>query len=97
MTKSSANKSVNGEVCHHTTNGLKPGKNGFVKNRYFDQKQQHKCRNPEEKVRPCRQRCNCTNMIVLLSVITVASAIQLSCSLFDFCRTVDASLLAIAS
>lgn len=49
MTKSSANKSVNGEVCHHATNGLKPGKNGFVKNRYFDQKQQHKCRNPEEK------------------------------------------------
>ncbi|XP_035242106.1 serine palmitoyltransferase 2-like [Anguilla anguilla] len=49
MTKSSANKSVNGEVCHHATNGLKPGKNGFVKNRYFDQKQQHKYRYPEEK------------------------------------------------
>ncbi|KAJ8289012.1 hypothetical protein COCON_G00016710 [Conger conger] len=48
MTKISANKSANGEVCHHATNGLKPRKNGFVKN--FDQQQQQKYCYPEEKV-----------------------------------------------
>ncbi|KAJ8411794.1 hypothetical protein AAFF_G00154320 [Aldrovandia affinis] len=50
MTESSANKSANGEVCHRATNGIKPGRNGFVKNHYLYQQQQQKYCCPEEKV-----------------------------------------------
>ncbi|XP_030636531.1 serine palmitoyltransferase 2 [Chanos chanos] len=48
MTESAANKAVNGEVCHRATNGVKPGRNGFVKNHYH-YKQQKNCY-AEEKV-----------------------------------------------
>ncbi|XP_063039746.1 serine palmitoyltransferase 2 [Engraulis encrasicolus] len=41
MTESSANKPANGEVCHRTTNGVKPCRNGFAKNHYHYQQQQH--------------------------------------------------------
>ncbi|XP_036398170.1 serine palmitoyltransferase 2 [Megalops cyprinoides] len=49
MTESSANKTVNGEVCHRATNGIKPGRNGLVKNHYLYQQQQKYC-HPDEKV-----------------------------------------------
>ncbi|KAG5265348.1 hypothetical protein AALO_G00241320 [Alosa alosa] len=50
MTESSANKPANGEVCHRTTNGVKPCRNGFVKNHYHYQQQHHKSCYLEEKV-----------------------------------------------
>ncbi|KAG9336664.1 hypothetical protein JZ751_003011 [Albula glossodonta] len=50
MTESSANKPANGNVCHRATNGVKPGRNGFVKNHYLYQQQQQKYCYPEEKV-----------------------------------------------
>ncbi|XP_061119107.1 serine palmitoyltransferase 2-like [Conger conger] len=50
MTESSANKSANGEVCQHAINGIKPRKNGFVKNNYLHQQQKPKYCYPEEKV-----------------------------------------------
>ncbi|KAG5847024.1 serine palmitoyltransferase 2-like isoform X2 [Anguilla rostrata] len=40
MTECSANKSANGDACHHKTNGRKPGRNGYVKNRFHLQRQQ---------------------------------------------------------
>ncbi|KAM6973458.1 serine palmitoyltransferase 2 [Aplochiton taeniatus] len=50
MTESSANKPANGEVCQRAKNGVKPGRNGFVKNHHhFHQRQQTYCY-PEEKV-----------------------------------------------
>ncbi|XP_012692304.1 serine palmitoyltransferase 2 [Clupea harengus] len=50
MTESSANKPANGEVCHRTTNGVKPCRNGFVKNHYHYQQQHQKSCYLEEKV-----------------------------------------------
>ncbi|KAI1895321.1 hypothetical protein AGOR_G00105100 [Albula goreensis] len=50
MTESSANKPANGDVCHRAINGVKPGRNGFVKNHYLYQQQQQKYCYPEEKV-----------------------------------------------
>ncbi|KAJ8409128.1 hypothetical protein AAFF_G00241490 [Aldrovandia affinis] len=51
MTECSANKAANGEACHQTTNGRKPGRNGYVKNRFHlhRQKKQKSCY-PKEKV-----------------------------------------------
>ncbi|CDQ72138.1 unnamed protein product [Oncorhynchus mykiss] len=51
MTESSANKLINGDVCHRTANGKKSsGRNGFVKNHcLFQQPQQKKYRRPSEK------------------------------------------------
>ncbi|XP_035263156.1 serine palmitoyltransferase 2 [Anguilla anguilla] len=51
MTESSENKSANGEVCHRAINGIKPRKNGLVKNSYLHQQEQPKYCYPEEKVR----------------------------------------------
>uniref|UniRef100_A0A4W5NMJ0 Serine palmitoyltransferase, long chain base subunit 2a n=1 Tax=Hucho hucho TaxID=62062 RepID=A0A4W5NMJ0_9TELE len=34
MTESSANKPANGEVCHRAKNGVKPGRNGFIKSHH---------------------------------------------------------------
>ncbi|XP_049446092.1 serine palmitoyltransferase 2b [Epinephelus fuscoguttatus] len=48
MTESSANKLLNGDGCHRTANGKKPGKNGFVKNHCLFQ-QTHKYRRPRDK------------------------------------------------
>ncbi|KAJ8290281.1 hypothetical protein GJAV_G00010880 [Gymnothorax javanicus] len=41
MTKISENESVNGEVFHGGIDGLNPGKNGFVKDRYLHQQKQY--------------------------------------------------------
>ncbi|CAB1335589.1 unnamed protein product [Coregonus sp. 'balchen'] len=51
MTESSANKPANGEVFHRAKNGLKPGRNGFVKNHHhYYHHQQPKYCYPEDKV-----------------------------------------------
>ncbi|TNN37072.1 hypothetical protein EYF80_052768 [Liparis tanakae] len=55
MTESSANKLLNGDACHRTSNDKKSGKNGFVKNHCLFQQPQ-KYRRPRERVRPDRQR-----------------------------------------
>lgn len=53
MTESSANKLLNGDVCHRTSCGKKSGRNGFAKNQYlFQQQQKYRSR---EKVRPSPQ------------------------------------------
>uniref|UniRef100_A0A3P9A8X4 serine C-palmitoyltransferase n=1 Tax=Esox lucius TaxID=8010 RepID=A0A3P9A8X4_ESOLU len=49
MTESSANKPANGEVCHRPKNGIKPGRNGFVKNHHHYHHQQPKHCYPEDK------------------------------------------------
>lgn len=54
MTESSANKLLNGDVCHRSSSGKKSGKNGFVKNHCLFQQPQ-KYRRLREKVRPNRQ------------------------------------------
>uniref|UniRef100_A0A665VZ30 Serine palmitoyltransferase 2-like n=1 Tax=Echeneis naucrates TaxID=173247 RepID=A0A665VZ30_ECHNA len=48
MTESSANKLLNGDACHRTSNGRKPSKKGLVKNHCLFQ-QPHKYRRPGEK------------------------------------------------
>ncbi|KAG7461185.1 hypothetical protein MATL_G00207390 [Megalops atlanticus] len=49
MTECSANKPANGEVCHRSKNGRKPGKNGYVKNGYHLHQQPQKYCYPKEK------------------------------------------------
>ncbi|KAL7872245.1 hypothetical protein SRHO_G00072280 [Serrasalmus rhombeus] len=46
MTESTASKPLNGETCLWTSNGKKPGRNGFVKTHCLFQQQ--KCRRPQE-------------------------------------------------
>ncbi|KAF3849603.1 hypothetical protein F7725_019322 [Dissostichus mawsoni] len=48
MTESSANKLLNGDACHRTSNGKRSSKNGFVKNHCVFQQPQ-KYRRPREK------------------------------------------------
>lgn len=55
MTESSANKLLNGDACHRTSNGRKSSKNGFVKNHCLFQQPQKYRRPRERKVRPNRQ------------------------------------------
>lgn len=54
MTESSANKPANGQVCHRVKNGVKPGRNGFIKNHHHYHHQQPMYCYPEDKVRPKR-------------------------------------------
>ncbi|KAG9328421.1 hypothetical protein JZ751_014006, partial [Albula glossodonta] len=50
MTECSANKPANGEACHRTKNGKKPGRNGYVKNHFHSNRQQpQKSYSPKEK------------------------------------------------
>ncbi|XP_070972324.1 serine palmitoyltransferase 2 isoform X1 [Oncorhynchus clarkii lewisi] len=55
MTESSANKPANGQVCHRVKNGVKPGRNGFIKNHHHYHHQQPMYCYPEDKVQhtPC--------------------------------------------